>query len=139
MFSVRSALVSLAALALVSATPVEKRQVAGPHTGRAAWYPAGLGVCGKRSKPSDFMTAVSPEVFNAFPGATPGHTFDNPICGRQATSDKPEGKSITVDILDTCPVCGFNDIDLSSGAFEAVIGDLNIGLAEGVTSQINGL
>ncbi|EJD47061.1 hypothetical protein AURDEDRAFT_163669 [Auricularia subglabra TFB-10046 SS5] len=137
MFSVRSVLVSLAALALVSATPIEKRQVSGPHTGRAAWYPAGLGVCGKRSKPSDFMMAVGPEVFNAFPGATPGHTFDK--CSHLREAGYHEGKSITVDILDTCPVCGFNDIDLSSGAFEALIGDLNIGLAEGVTWQINGL
>ncbi|EJD36856.1 hypothetical protein AURDEDRAFT_174117 [Auricularia subglabra TFB-10046 SS5] len=133
MFSLRSALVSLAALALVSATPVEKRQIAGPHTGRATWYPVGLGVCGKRSKPSDFMMAVSPEVFNAFPGAVPGRPFD-----KQATVSY-KGKIITVDILDMCPTCGFNDIDLSSGAFQALIGDLNIGLAEGVTWQINGL
>ena len=48
-----------------------------------------------------------------------------------------QGRSIQVAIEDRCAGCGPDDIDLSSGAFQALVGDLGIGRAQGVTWQIN--
>ena len=42
-----------------------------------------------------------------------------------------QGKISAVSILDSCPAtCGFNGIELSTGAFRALTCDLNVGLVD---------
>ncbi|TDL27985.1 Non-catalytic module family EXPN protein [Rickenella mellea] len=83
-------------------TVPSKRQV---HSGVATFYEPGLGECGIFNQPSDFIVALSVQNFN------------NSDCFKniRVTSG---GKSATVRVVDECPTCGLNGLDLSPAAFE---------------------
>jgi len=56
------------------------------------------------------------------------------LCGKSVTlRNTATGKSITAKIADTCPTCENQGIDLSKGAFEALLPD-GAGLGQGVTN-----
>ncbi|TCD68699.1 hypothetical protein EIP91_009983 [Steccherinum ochraceum] len=85
-------------------------------TGEATYYATGLGACGGVSHNTDFIVAVSLPIFNGFPGAGK-NSNKNPICGKKLTAHY-QGKDVTVTVVDSCPGCAKNDIDLSPSAFE---------------------
>ncbi|KZV97970.1 hypothetical protein EXIGLDRAFT_764007 [Exidia glandulosa HHB12029] len=134
-----SALVLVAAVfaGVATANPVEKRQFSGVHTGDATWYEVGLGACGINNVASDFVVAVSETFFDTFPGATTNPN-NNPLCGQGVTANFG-GRSIQVTIVDRCTACAFGDLDFSSGAFQALVGDLGIGRASGLSWTLNSL
>ncbi|KAH8091721.1 RlpA-like double-psi beta-barrel-protein domain-containing protein-containing protein [Cristinia sonorae] len=97
---------------LVRAAPV----VTG--TGDATFYTPGLGACGGINTEKDFIVAVSTQIFNGFPGAG-ANPNKNPICGKKLTATS-RGKKVTVKIVDQCPGCSRDSIDLSPAAFNTL-------------------
>ncbi|KAG8765621.1 hypothetical protein FRC12_007396 [Ceratobasidium sp. 428] len=63
----------------------------------------GTGACGGRSKNTEHVVAIG--------GA------NKSTCGKTATVTY-KGKSVKVKVVDECPVCGHDNIDLSPSAFE---------------------
>ncbi|KAG9123242.1 hypothetical protein FRC07_015193 [Ceratobasidium sp. 392] len=63
----------------------------------------GTGACGWKSKNTEHVVAIG--------GA------NKSTCGKTATVTY-KGKSVKVKVVDECPVCGHNNIDLSPSAFE---------------------
>jgi expansin (peptidoglycan-binding protein) len=102
----------LAIAATALAAPVEKRS----YSGDATYYnpSAGTNSCGTQASDSDLMVALNTaQMAN---GANPNA---NPNCGRQISVTGPKG-SVTVTVLDTCPGCSNNDLDLSPAAFDKI-------------------
>lgn len=109
MFKSSTFIVLIAAiLALVSLA-----QAAGSHSGKATFYSvkkSGKPSCGGKADNDDMVVALS------------GHRMPKghgKPCGEKI---KVKGKhgSVTVKVVDTCPECGKNDIDLSPKAFEKI-------------------
>lgn len=57
---------------LVGATPIGIGQ-AGVHVGDATFYDVGMGACGVYNVPTDFIAAVSHELYDTFPGYSGGN------------------------------------------------------------------
>ncbi|KAK4160843.1 hypothetical protein QBC43DRAFT_219053, partial [Cladorrhinum sp. PSN259] len=55
------------------------------------------------------------------PGGNPNN---NPLCGRSIKINH-NGKSVTVKLVDRCPSCAANDLDLSPSAFQVLESDLD--------------
>ncbi|KAL0080083.1 RlpA-like double-psi beta-barrel-protein domain-containing protein-containing protein [Phycomyces blakesleeanus] len=51
---------------------------------------------------------------------------NNPLCGRYVKVNGPNGTSVRVKIVDTCPGCASGDLDLSPAAFTK-LADLGVG------------
>ncbi|KAF9266664.1 hypothetical protein L218DRAFT_742971 [Marasmius fiardii PR-910] len=103
------------------------------YTGDVTWYTPGLGACGHVNSAADLIAAVASPIYDTFPGATANPNL-NPICSRKATV-KYQGKSVTVAIVDKCPGCGTNGIDLSPAAF-SVLAPQSVGRLKGATWTI---
>ncbi|KAF8880755.1 RlpA-like double-psi beta-barrel-protein domain-containing protein-containing protein [Infundibulicybe gibba] len=76
--------------------------------GQATWYRTGYGSCGGSNQDGDFIAALSTAEYNG--GA---HCW-------QRIMVEHEGRSVEVTIVDSCPGCGENGLDLSPAAFEAL-------------------
>ncbi|KAF5335602.1 hypothetical protein D9758_017261 [Tetrapyrgos nigripes] len=100
------------------------------NAGDVTFYTPGLGACGISNTESDMIAAVSAPFFDTFPGATPNPNL-NPLCGR-AVSISSGGKTIQVTIVDKCPGCALQDLDLSPAAFNQ-LADPSVGRLHGVT------
>ncbi|CAO3587696.1 unnamed protein product [Absidia cylindrospora] len=105
-FTLVTALVSFAML--VQAAPIEKR-----NSGSATYYDVGLGSCGNTNSNSEMVAALSSSIMN------------KSKCGKSINIKSPKG-SVTVKVVDTCPGCDSNAIDLSPAAFKK-LGDMNDG------------
>lgn len=85
--------------------------------GDGTYYDAGLGACGKVNTDSDFIVAISQQRYNK---QTPnGNPNNNPLCG-QKLNVSYEGKSVQVTIVDSCPGCSYDSLDLSPAAFSQI-------------------
>ncbi|KAK7460896.1 hypothetical protein VKT23_008824 [Stygiomarasmius scandens] len=102
-----------AALAALSFFPIAA--VAQSGTGSATFYHPGTaqGACGMTNTDSDHVVAVSTQIFN------------NGLCNKNMNVSY-QGKSVQVKVVDSCPGCGPNDIDLSPSAF-SVLADQSVG------------
>ncbi|KAH7341133.1 RlpA-like double-psi beta-barrel-protein domain-containing protein-containing protein [Rhizoctonia solani] len=84
---------------------LEKRR-----TGKATWFNTGLGACGKVSNDNQLIVALGP------------------MCGKTITvKNTKNGKSTTAKVMDLCPSCGSNNVDLSPAAFKK-LGSLSAGV-----------
>ncbi|KAF9556285.1 riboflavin-aldehyde forming enzyme [Agrocybe pediades] len=92
---------TIALTALVSAAQAS-------FVGDATWFNTGLGSCGFNNVDSDFVVAL-----NSAQAAGNAH------CG-QLIRVQFQATTILVQVVDTCPGCGVNGIDLSPGAFQAL-------------------
>jgi len=93
--------------------------------GDGTYYSTGLGACGIVNRNSDYIVAVSAQLFDTYPGNTPNPN-NNPICHKQLTAHY-KGKSVTVTVTDRCAGCnGVYDLDLSPSAF-SVLADKSLG------------
>lgn len=107
-------LISAAVLALVSlvnAAAIEARD--GSHSGKATFYSvkkSGKPSCGGHAGNNDLVAALSKHRMSK------GH---GKPCGEKIKIKGKHG-SVTVKVVDTCPGCGKNDIDLSPKAFEKI-------------------
>ncbi|KAI1317565.1 RlpA-like double-psi beta-barrel-protein domain-containing protein-containing protein [Xylariaceae sp. FL0255] len=113
------------------------------NTGDMAWFPPGLGACGKVNSASDTIVALSADIFDL---QTPnGNPNNNPLCGKQVcvTSLKANdpitnqlyqirinfnGKSAVATIEDRCPSlsCAEYAIDVGPAVFSQ-LDDLSVG------------
>ncbi|EGN94580.1 hypothetical protein SERLA73DRAFT_96788 [Serpula lacrymans var. lacrymans S7.3] len=78
------------------------------YFGNATFYDTGLGACGVQSKDSDFIVALSSELYD-----------NGAHCWKHLTVTY-EGKSIDVTVVDRCAGCNKYSIDLSPSAFSAL-------------------
>lgn len=101
---------ALFSLALAAPATVKRSQ-----TGSMSFYAPGLGACGNTNSDSELIAAVSASLFDS-----------EDVCGKSITITGDAGTT-TVTVVDRCPGCGPDDLDLSSTAFQAAIGDLSIG------------
>ncbi|KAH8806994.1 RlpA-like double-psi beta-barrel-protein domain-containing protein-containing protein [Flagelloscypha sp. PMI_526] len=121
---------SLLFATLALAAPVARA----PRTGQMTFYnipPGAFTSCGAQPSDADNVVAVSKAVFDSFPGATPANPNANPICGKEI-SVSFQGKTTTAKVLDICPSCAPDDIDLTPAAFNA-LADPAAGRVSGVT------
>lgn len=70
------------------------------------WYAVGLGACGHRNKPSDYVVALNAVEFGS-----------GQQCGRKIEIHA-EGKTAVAYIVDKCPGCVRGGLDLSQSLFE---------------------
>ena len=97
----------------------------GNNRGHGTFYNTGLTACGKSFQDTDFIAAVSAQVFDSYPGATANPNL-NPICGKKLRASY-KGKSVVVEVQDRCAGCETDkDVDLTPTAFQQ-IADLGIG------------
>ncbi|KAJ0420946.1 RlpA-like double-psi beta-barrel-protein domain-containing protein-containing protein [Aspergillus carlsbadensis] len=92
----------------------------GPYTGDLTYYDPGLGSCGITSTSSEKICAISHVLFDATMISANPNT--NPICGNKLRIRRG-GKTVDVTVVDRCPGCNTNDLDVSSTVFEE-LGDL---------------
>ncbi|KAG8731802.1 hypothetical protein FRC11_002239 [Ceratobasidium sp. 423] len=71
------------------------------------------GACGSYNHNDEHIVAIGKPLWDS----TQGRGGASTLCGRTATV-KWRGKSVRVRVVDECPVCGYNDIDLSPAAFQ---------------------
>ncbi|KAK7460919.1 DPBB1 domain-containing protein [Stygiomarasmius scandens] len=109
-----------AALAALSFFPIAA--VAQSGGGSATWFHPGLGACGFINTDSDFVVAVSSQIFNSG------------LCNRRMNANY-QGRSVQVTVVDSCPGCGAGDIDLSPAAFSQ-LADLSVGRIQPVQWNI---
>ncbi|KAI0041728.1 hypothetical protein FA95DRAFT_1565074 [Auriscalpium vulgare] len=89
------------------------------HTGRGTWFYPGLGHCGGTNSNSDHIVAMSESFYDANGGTN---------CWQYVhVKNKANGKSVYAQMVDSCPGCGYDDLDMSPSAFEA-IGSLSTGV-----------
>ncbi|PWN30124.1 hypothetical protein BDZ90DRAFT_229154 [Jaminaea rosea] len=106
-FAVAASFAAIAAT-LVAAAPLEKRM----HSGATAtWFTqnGNPGSCGQYHSDNDMIVAVSAQH------------HDSSNCGKTITIEA-NGVQQVATIADTCPGCGFADLDLSTGLFQKFAG-----------------
>ncbi|KAL4778598.1 RlpA-like double-psi beta-barrel-protein domain-containing protein-containing protein [Aspergillus varians] len=87
----------------------------GPYTGDLTYYDPGVGSCGISSTSSEKICALSHVVFDA--ALTSGNPNENPLCGLRLRIRR-SNRSIDVKVVDRCPGCSVNDLDVSPAVFE---------------------
>ncbi|KAI1142001.1 RlpA-like double-psi beta-barrel-protein domain-containing protein-containing protein [Hypoxylon sp. FL0543] len=81
------------------------------YSGDMTYYTPGLGACGITNSESDAVVAMSPAQY--------GH------CG-QSIKISYNGKTATAKVVDKCPGCAGNSIDVSPTIFQQ-LADLSLG------------
>ncbi|KAF8604838.1 hypothetical protein BDV93DRAFT_555267 [Ceratobasidium sp. AG-I] len=104
------------------------RGSSGVHRGWATFYNAseGRGACGWTSKNTDHVVAIGKTLWDET-----SNEGSSSLCGKTAAVTW-RGKTVNVRVVDECPVCGRDNIDLSPSAFEK-LADKDEGKLEGVT------
>ncbi|EPS98413.1 hypothetical protein FOMPIDRAFT_144446 [Fomitopsis schrenkii] len=113
----------VAGIASVSGSPVasngtatlEKRTT---YTGRGTWYDVGLGACGYTDVDTDYIVAISTDIY-----ASGSHCDEYIRITNTANDVVAYGKT-----RDKCMGCASSAIDLSSSLFEALGADLGEGV-----------
>jgi hypothetical protein len=75
------------------------------NTGRGTFYTPGLGNCGTTNYASQLVVAVSTQIYD-----------NGAHCGKSVQINY-DGKSVMAKVVDSCPGCGKDDLDMSSTAF----------------------
>jgi len=83
-------------------------------SGRATFYAAGVGACGWRNTPGDFIVALNEGQYGAGCSGTAQ-------CGRPITITYA-GKSIVATVADCCPGCPYGALDMTEGLFSQFAG-----------------
>ncbi|KAI4524010.1 Non-catalytic module family EXPN protein [Schizophyllum commune Tattone D] len=104
---------------IAEASEVDKRIV--HHKGRLTWYTPGLGNCGNYDTESDMVIAISKDRYDANNGGN---------CNQWIKiKNTANGKMATGQVRDSCPGCGYDDLDLSPALFQA-LGSLDDGVLQ---------
>ncbi|CAE7145353.1 unnamed protein product [Rhizoctonia solani] len=134
-FLVVTFIFGLGLLGLVGAIPVdtpgasEAIHLVGRKPTRGGWATyydteGGKGACGKYNHNHELVVAIGKPLWDS----TQGYGGTSTLCGKTATV-RWRGKSVQVRVVDQCPVCGYNDLDLSPSAFQKLankeVGKLN--------------
>ncbi|KAF6009767.1 hypothetical protein HII13_000552 [Brettanomyces bruxellensis] len=94
------------------------------YTGRGTYYGVGQGNCGWVSQDSQHVVAISQRLYNTLSNQ---YSFSE-YCGRHITASY-QGKSVTVEVVDSCGSCSDNDLDFSESAFKE-LADLEKGVIQ---------
>ncbi|KAI1379257.1 RlpA-like double-psi beta-barrel-protein domain-containing protein-containing protein [Hypoxylon crocopeplum] len=86
--------------------------------GDITYYQPGLGSCGETSSDTDKVVALAPSQFASDPNA----------CGKTIQISL-DGKTTTAKVVDKCPACSDDSIDVSSTVFQD-IAPLTVGRAQ---------
>ncbi|OAD80739.1 hypothetical protein PHYBLDRAFT_105004 [Phycomyces blakesleeanus NRRL 1555(-)] len=87
----------------IQALPLVRRA----NSGEATFYGVGLGSCGKKNTNSQMVAALSSSLMKNLKAR----------CGKKVKVTNGK-KSVVVTVVDSCPGCAKNDIDLSPAAFK---------------------
>jgi chitodextrinase len=122
--------VATAAIGLGAAPAHAAIPVGQPRTGSMTYYnDAGYGACGTQiDASSQYLVAVSAAWF------TSANPNNDPLCNRISVQVTYNGRTITVPVMDECPSCDANHIDLSEPAF-AELAPTSLGVVNGITWQ----
>ena len=85
------------------------------YTGDMTYFAPGLGSCGATSIETDLIVAISAARMN-----NAGNPSNNPLCFKHITITGPNGNTEDATIVDTCPGCTEDSIDVSPAVFEAL-------------------
>ncbi|KAL7621652.1 hypothetical protein AAE478_008979 [Parahypoxylon ruwenzoriense] len=85
-------------------------------TGDITYYEPGLGACGETSTDSEHVVALSPAQFAQDPN----------VCGKTIQISSGSGVTTTARVVDKCPGCSADSIDVSSTVFQ-LIAPLTVG------------
>ncbi|CAO3589681.1 unnamed protein product [Absidia cylindrospora] len=91
---------------LTTAYPLEERSSS--FSGDATYYTVGLGSCGKTSTDRQLVAALSSDLMSK-----------GKYCGKKIKIKTPTG-TVTATVVDTCPGCAKNSVDLSITAFKKI-------------------
>jgi expansin (peptidoglycan-binding protein) len=94
------------AAGLVTLTPAAAHGAARSH-GDATYFHVGLGSCGAYSVDTDYVVALSSAM------RAQGHCWQHITVAYQ-------GRQVDATVVDTCPGCAEEGIDLSPAAFQAL-------------------
>ncbi|KAI9443493.1 expansin family protein [Lactarius indigo] len=100
---------TLSALAAPIPVPDESQELdkRTTHVGRGTWYEPGLGNCGWTNNRNQLVVAMPKSLYDQNNGSN---------CG-QMVQISYGGKSVTAKMVDSCPGCGGNDLDMSPATF----------------------
>ncbi|EER35307.1 predicted protein [Candida tropicalis MYA-3404] len=85
------------------------------QSGEGTYYSTGLGSCGVTSKDTDYIIAVSHEMYDKY--TVGGNPNNNSLCGKKIRAFY-NGNSVDVTVVDRCEGCAYNDLDFSPSAFD---------------------
>ncbi|EME84256.1 uncharacterized protein MYCFIDRAFT_210832 [Pseudocercospora fijiensis CIRAD86] len=88
------------------------------YSGDLTWYDVGLGACGETSTSNEAIVAIPEKIFDAY--TVGGNPNKNPLCGKYVTITGKDGSLYKAKIVDRCPGCTQNDLDLSQDFFNKV-------------------
>lgn len=89
----------------------------GAFSGDGTYYAPGMGACGEVNTESDYIVAVSKDLFDQY---TPnGNPNKNTLCGKKIQAYY-EGKSVEVTVVDRCEGCAYGSLDFSPTAFSQI-------------------
>lgn len=92
------------------------------HNGDATYYSVGADNCGTSSSDTDYVCAISQQLYNT---VTDSESISE-YCGHMINITYND-KNVQVKVVDSCPSCDKDSLDLSPSAFEA-LADLEIGV-----------
>ena len=95
------------------------------YTGKATYYTPGADHCGSTSTSSDYVVAISENLYNSNNLSNEGVSG---YCGKSITAHY-NGKSVTAKIVDSCASCDDTHIDFSPVAFQQ-LDNLDIGVLQ---------
>ncbi|KAM7187875.1 RlpA-like double-psi beta-barrel-containing domain containing protein [Rhypophila sp. PSN 637] len=84
---------------------------------KMTWYYPGLGACGQFHGDGDMVMAVDPTVYG---------TNNAPICNKRMRVNY-QGRSIVLTVVDKCPSCPPNGLDLTPAAWRQLVGSTDLG------------
>ncbi|OAD67199.1 hypothetical protein PHYBLDRAFT_94301, partial [Phycomyces blakesleeanus NRRL 1555(-)] len=77
-------------------------------SGDGTYYDVGPGSCGSYNSNNEYVAALNKEQMGY--ASNPN---ENPNCGRRVRVSGPNGRTLTITIVDMCPACGYGSLDLS--------------------------
>lgn len=116
MFTTKTLVTFALAAVSVQGASLNKRST----SGRATFYDVGMGNCGWQNSGSENVVALNTAQY----GST---SQVSSVCGKTITINY-NGKKEQATIVDSCPTCGYGDIDLSKSLFSSLTdGDMALG------------
>ncbi|KAF8262552.1 RlpA-like double-psi beta-barrel-protein domain-containing protein-containing protein, partial [Lactarius quietus] len=110
---------SLSALAAPVPEEFQDLETRTTHTGRGTWYITGLGACGWTNSNSQLVVAMPLSLYEENNGSN---------CG-QMVEISYGGKTVKAEMVDNCPSCSDNDLDMSQATFKS-LAPLSVGVIE---------
>lgn len=108
---------TVAPSAVASSTSASSSTSTSVFSGEGTYYDTGLGACGITNVDTDFICAISKDLFDQY---TPkGNPNNNSLCGKKIRAFYGSN-SVEVTVVDRCEGCAYNDLDFSPSAFDLI-------------------